>query len=277
LRTSRILNCAALTVAAAVAAALAALAVTALAATPAARAASSVNYVALGDSYSSGVGAGNYTSSSGSCDRSTGAYPQLWTNANAPASFRFVACSGATTQSVISGQLSALNSATTLVSVTAGGNDAGFSNVMETCVLRSQGSCLSAVSSAESFISGTLPGRLNTMLRDIRADAPAATVVVLGYPDLYDMSRSSSCIGLSTADRAALNRGADDLDGVLATAAAANHDVFADVRTEFAGHAICDSGGWLHSVDIFSISSSYHPTATGQRDGYLPALRRAAG
>src|ERR1039458_3407227 len=42
-------------------------------ATPAA-AQSSVSYVALGDSYSSGVGAGNYYSSSGSCDRSANAY-----------------------------------------------------------------------------------------------------------------------------------------------------------------------------------------------------------
>ena len=74
--------------------------------------ASSVNYVALGDSYSSGVGAGSYTSSSGSCDRSTNAYSQLWANANDPASYVSVACSGATTSSVISGQLSALSAST---------------------------------------------------------------------------------------------------------------------------------------------------------------------
>ena len=54
-------------------------------------------YVALGDSYSSGVGAGDYTSSSGSCDQSTNAYGQLWANANSPSSFSFEACSGATT------------------------------------------------------------------------------------------------------------------------------------------------------------------------------------
>jgi len=97
--------------------------------------ASSANYVALGDSYSSGVGAGSYTSSSGSCDRSTNAYSQLWANANSPASYVSVACSGATTSSVISSQLSALSASTTLVSITVGGNDIGFSSVMETCVL----------------------------------------------------------------------------------------------------------------------------------------------
>jgi lysophospholipase L1-like esterase len=236
-----------------------------------------VNYVALGDSYSAGVGAGNYISSSGSCDRSTSAYPQLWADASKPASFTFAACSGATTLSVISDQLSALSASTTLVSVTAGGDDAGFTSVMETCVLESQNSCLSAVSTAEAFVASQLPARLDTMLADIRRHAPSATVVVLGYPDLYDLSHSGLCIGLSGADRSALNQGAGDLDTALATAAQVSHDEFADVRPQFAGHEICDSASWLHSVDIFAISSSYHPTAAGQQDGYLPVFGRAAG
>jgi|CZKW01.1.fsa_nt_gi hypothetical protein len=66
---------------------------------------SGVNYVALGDSYASGVGAGSYCSSSGSCDRSANAYPAPWDNANAPASYTSAACSGATTSTVISSQL----------------------------------------------------------------------------------------------------------------------------------------------------------------------------
>src|SRR5215472_14655049 len=166
------------------------------------------HYVALGDSYSSGVGAGSYTSSSGSCDRSTKAYSQLWANANSPASYVSVACSGATTSSLISGQLSALSSTTTLVSVTVGGNDVGFSSVMETCVLSSTSTCVSAINKAESQMTSTLPGALNSVLSDIAADAPNAKVVVLGYPDLYDLSKSSTCIGLSTTDRTDLNQAA---------------------------------------------------------------------
>ena len=72
--------------------------------------AATVNYVALGDSYSSGVGAGSYYSSSGSCDRSPNAYPAQWAAANSVTSFTFAACSGATTADVINNQLSALNS-----------------------------------------------------------------------------------------------------------------------------------------------------------------------
>lgn len=262
---------------AAVAASLTIGLVTAVATSSAADAASAVNYVALGDSYSSGLGAGDYVSSSRSCDRSYDAYPKHWAGAHAPASFISVACSGATMADVLSSQLSALSASTTLVSITIGGNDAEFSSVMQTCVLSSTSSCENAVSTAEAFVSSQLPARLNTTLQAIRTDAPNAKIVVLGYPDLYDLSKSSGCIGLSTTDRAALNGGADDLDSALAQAAKANGDTFADVRGQFAGHEICDSDSWLNSVDIFAISSSYHPNASGQELGYLPVFTSAAG
>jgi len=258
------------------AAAVTAAVVNAAAVTAAVVNATAVNYVALGDSYSSGLGAGDYLSSSGSCDRSADAYPEQWVAANSPATFTSVACSGATTADVLASQVSALSASTTLVSITIGGNDAGFSSVMETCVFASTSTCVNAVKNAETFVAGQLPARLDSTLQTIAADAPNAKVVVLGYPDLYDLSRSGSCIGLSTQDRVALNQGADDLDNALQAAAQANQDTFADVRGQFAGHEICDSGSWLHSVDIFAISSSYHPTAAGQELGYLPVFSRAA-
>jgi lysophospholipase L1-like esterase len=237
-----------------------------------AQASSAVHYVALGDSYSSGVGAG---STSGSCDQSPNAYPALWAKANSPASFAFAACSGATTTDVINSQLSSLSSATTLVSITIGGNDVGFSSVMETCVLNSTSTCQSAVSAGVKYVDDTLPGQLDTTLADIRAHAPNAKVVVVGYPDFYDLS-ASLCLGLSSADHQALDNGVSDLDAALKTAAAANNDTFADVRSAFSGHELCDGAGWLNSVDILDIDSSYHPTATGQKDGYLPVFTAAA-
>lgn len=236
-----------------------------------AQAASSVNYVALGDSYASGVGAG---STSGSCSQSPNAYPALWATANSPASFTFAACSGAKTSDVISSQLSSLKSSTTLVSITIGGNDVGFSSIMETCVLESTSSCESAVSAAEQYANNTLPGLLNTMLADIHAAAPSAKIIVVDYPDFYDLS-VPICIGLSSADHQALDNGINDLDGVIQTAAARGGDTFADVRPEFAGHELCDGAGWLNSI-TFPIGNSYHPTATGQLDGYLPVFRAAA-
>jgi hypothetical protein len=137
---------------------------------------------------------------------------------------------------------------------------------------------VNAVSKAEAFITTQLPAKLDATLQAIRAHAPAAKIVVLGYPDLYDLSKSSTCIGLSTKDRTALNGGADALDSALATAATTvNGATFADVRHQFAGHEICDSGSWLNSVDIFALSSSYHPNASGQEQGYQPVFTTAAG
>ncbi|MFE6041722.1 SGNH/GDSL hydrolase family protein [Streptomyces sp. NPDC056452] len=232
------------------------------------------NYVALGDSYSSGVGAGNYTSESGGCMRSTNAYPSLWAAANAPSSFKFVACSGATTGSVSSGQLSALSSSTTLVSVTAGGNDVGFADVMQTCVLQSEATCVSRVNTAVSQMENSLPTSLDSLYGNIRSRAPQAHVVVLGYPRFYKLS--GSCIaGLTETERGAINNASNVLNGVLAKRAADAGFTFSSVVDEFTGHELCSGDAWIHSVSI-PISNSYHPKAIGQSNGYLPAFRSVA-
>lgn len=241
-----------------------------LAAAPAS-AQSAVNYVALGDSYASGLGAGSY--SGGSCDRSANAAAQLWANAHSPTSFAFVACSGATTSDVSNNQISALSSATTLVSIIIGGNDVGFSSVMETCVLGSDSDCVNAINNAEAQARSTLPGSLNTLFNDISARAPGARVVVMGYPEFYDLSKSSGCIGLSTTKRQAIDGGADVLDSVISAAVSGHAGfVYPEVRPAFSGHEICDSTSWLKSVDWLNLSDSYHPTASGQSGGYYPVL-----
>ena len=96
--------------------------------------------------------------------------------------------------------------------------------------------------------------------------------MLLGYPELYDLSKSATCIGLSTRARIALNAAADALDRALHAAAAAGNAIWADVRGQFARHEICDTGSWLHSVDLFAPGASYHPTASGQGLGYLPVF-----
>jgi lysophospholipase L1-like esterase len=236
--------------------------------------AAATGYVALGDSYSSGVGAGSYISSSGDCDRSTKAYPYLWQAAHAPASFSFMACSGAKTGDVMNNQLGTLGASTGLVSITIGGNDAGFSDVMMTCVLQSDSACLSRIATAKAYVDSTLPGQLDTVYSAIRAKAPSAHVVVLGYPRFYKLG--TTCVGLSETKRSAINGAADYLDAAIAKRAADHGFTFGDVRTTFSGHEICSGTPWLHSVDWTDISQSYHPTAAGQSGGYLPVLTGAA-
>ncbi|WP_405190469.1 SGNH/GDSL hydrolase family protein [Streptomyces anulatus] len=230
-------------------------------------------YVALGDSYSSGVGAGSYLSDSGDCRRSTNAYPYLWQAANSPTSFDFVACSGATTSSVASSQLGVLSSSTSLVSVTAGGNDVGFADVMQDCVLSSEATCISSVNNAVSQMNNTLPGSLDSLYDGIRARAPQAQVVVLGYPRFYKLA--GSCVaGLSEVERTAINNASDVLNDVIAKRSADAGFTFSSVVDEFTGHELCSGDAWLHSVSV-PIYNSYHPKAAGQSGGYLPAFRSA--
>ena len=240
---------------------------------PAASAAGA-NYVALGDSYSSGVGAGDYTSDSGSCDRSPNAYSALWAAANSPASYVSVACAGATTADVESSQLSALSPSTTLVSITIGGNDENFAGIMEDCNLYSDQTCVDEIQAAEDDAQATLPGKLGTLYDDIRADAPNATVAVLDYPDFYDLA--NDCVGLSQTKRAKIDEGIDVLDSITSDAAAGAGFDFADVRGAFAGHEICDDNRWLHSVNFSDFSESYHPTADGHSQAYLPVFSSVA-
>ncbi|HJQ47411.1 MAG TPA: SGNH/GDSL hydrolase family protein [Amycolatopsis sp.] len=242
-------------------------ALTTLGLTTAAEAAT-VNYVALGDSYSSGVGAGSYLDSS-SCKRSANAYPYLYKKKTG-ASLSFRACSGAKTGDVTSSQVAALGSGTDLVSITVGGNDAGFSGVMEDCILEGDSGCKTAVDNAVSYVHTTLPGRLASVYSTIRSKAPNAEVVVLGYPHIYKIGGSCS-VGLSDTSRGYLNSGADALDTVIEKEATNAGFAFADVRSAFTGHEICSGSPWLHSV-TWPVDESYHPTATGQASGYYPTF-----
>ncbi|AVH59596.1 MULTISPECIES: SGNH/GDSL hydrolase family protein [Streptomyces] len=251
------------------------LALTGAATAQASQAAAATGYVALGDSYSSGVGAGSYISSSGDCKRSTKAYPYLWAAAHSPSSFDFTACSGARTSDVTANQLGPLSSATGLVSISIGGNDAGFADVMTTCVLQSESSCLARIATARAYVDSTLPGRLDSTYSAIRSRAPAAHVVVLGYPRFYKLN--GSCLaGLSETERAAINDASDYLNSAISKRAANHGFTFGDVRGTFTGHEICSGNSWLHSVNWLNIGESYHPTAAGQSGGYLPVFNGAA-
>lgn len=245
------------------------LAVTIVAAAPA-RAAAPVDYVALGDSYSSGVGAPPYTIST--CFRSPRSYAQLWADANDVSSFAFVACSGATTSSMTP-QFSSLNADTDLVSITIGGNDVGFADTVVACVLGTSRRCSAAVDDGIETANTVLPGRLDATYRTIRNRAPDAEVVVLGYPRL--VAADGNC--LTASKRAALNRGADLLHSVIEARAGAAGFRYVDARQRFDTHGACGSSPWINRFSLARVVDSFHPNAAGYSQGYLQLLNSAVG
>lgn len=229
------------------------------------------SYVALGDSYSSGTGTRTYINDGTSCQRSVYAYPSL-VSASKGLTLNFRACSGATVADVTSTQLSALSASTTQVSISVGGNDAGFADVLTECAQPGWASdCNGAIDGAQSIINGTIPSRLATLYSSIRSKAPNAKVVVVGYPRIFMGEDCNAFTWFSPAEESRLNSTADLLNSKISSAASARGFSFVNPTSRFTGHAVCDSVEWLNGLSN-PISDSYHPNVAGHRDGYAPLV-----
>ena len=197
-------------------------------------------YAALGDSYSSGQGAGQYeagTDADGdTCYRSPLAYGPLLDQAKQLGEFTFVACAGAVTSDLVNAnhdgktdpesdavepaQIGEIPATTKTVTVTIGGNDAGFASVLASCVLGKVGPINVFPHFFRSFdgcaddedLNTTVTDRLQALAGDADAQTPAKTTIVpvtdllsrihqrapqariylVGYPVLFG-SFSGSC------------------------------------------------------------------------------------
>ncbi|GAA1069669.1 SGNH/GDSL hydrolase family protein [Kitasatospora arboriphila] len=242
-----------------------------------ASAAPAARYAALGDSYAAGVGAGAYDPVSAGCRRSTRSYPELWRAANGPADFLFAACNGAATADVERDQVPRVPADTTLVTLTVGGNDLGFGDAVVACLqpLTTDAHCDAALDESERRLREELPGRLDTLYRALDAKAPAARVVVTGYPHL--LGTAATCLIGTEARRARFNALTDALDDLIERQSAKQGFRFADVRAGFDGHGACRGGPdeWIHPITL-PLWESYHPKAAGQSGGYLPSVSDAA-
>jgi lysophospholipase L1-like esterase len=239
-------------------------------------------YVALGDSYSSGTGTRTYYDSN--CQKSVYSYPYLLHNAHPSWTFVQAACSGATTSTLLSGQVSSVTSDTNWVSYTIGGNDAGFSSVITECAQPGWLSdCNGAIDNAQSFIQNTLPGRLDQVNNTIKSRAASAKVIVLDYPRLFNGEDCNAGTFFSPSEETRLNQTADMLKSVLSAAAsrAGANFLFRDVIPPFIGHAVCDGGGgssteWINGLSN-PVGESYHPKTTGHANGYYPVVHNTTG
>ena len=228
-------------------------------------------YVALGDSYSSGLGAGG---ASGACLRSRRAYPyRLGRTVSA-----LRACAGATTGDVLDRQLATFPRGTRLVTITIGGNDAGFIGVIERCLLGSPGACNTRVSRAQRFVRTELSARLRRVYEAIRTRAPDASVIVAGYPRLFARRPWCGPIGrIDDREQRRLNEAANLLTRTIAAEVRRHRGFrFADVRKAFNGGGVCARSPRIHGVTS-PPSSSFHPTARGYETYARVIRRRLAG
>ena len=251
-------------------------------------------YVALGDSYSAGTGSRDY-SWDGACWRGPRAYPALVAKAlgyaEAQGTFGFPACNGAKTgvgkglftgaissTDVLKGQLARLGDATRLVTISIGGNDAGFSDIAKVCGLpeapwvnRCVGSRGSMVARARRFIKDTIPGRLNKVYEVIKAKAPKARVIVVGYPRLFGAEDCNAWTGFSAEEREELNKAANLMADITRQAAGRYRFLFVDPRDAFNGHDNCaGKKAWINGLSRrkgtwATTDESFHPNAEGHK------------
>lgn len=245
------------------------------------------DYVALGDSYSSGEGSWNYDvpGYGEECHTSSDSYPYYVASATSYGTPNLVACSGAVTDdmwnysedlSSDAGQFDQLDFDTELVTLTIGGNDAGFQEVLTACVetpahsgynCRLNSSLTNAVSNRMNALDNGTPttngGRsihsITSVLQGIHSRSPNAEIYIGGYPRLFgsnisDYTTNSSAPGgasctvtagavVSYSDAQWMNARANQLNGIISDAVDVVRQSGIDatyVPSNFNGHVLCD-------------------------------------
>jgi lysophospholipase L1-like esterase len=259
--------------------------------------------VALGDSFSSGEGAPKFEPGSArlgnSCHRSLKSWPRLVAEAR-DASFVSYACSGAEIPEVLISdpdrrqverrtaqivRLARLDSVD-LVTLTIGGNDAGFADILASCVGHISfrpchyryraGGPLDLLDTIHE-----LRPRLRAVYRRVRKVAPA-DLMVLGYPRLFpaDPAERTCVLGFSDDEIRFLNDRTTRFNRMIKRAAHAEGAIFVDVRNAFEGHELrCGKDPNRMVNNIFQRlhrEFSFHPTVDGYRrlaDLAIPAWR----
>ncbi|TNB70483.1 SGNH/GDSL hydrolase family protein [Arthrobacter sp. BB-1] len=248
-----------------------------------------LDYVALGDSYSSGIGSSPHVTVSPlypaelqPCYQASPGYADVLDAQDGVQLTANAACAGWTAAAVpyqvqVASAAGVLNAETDLVTITAGGNDVGFTNLLATCMLQALKDCKTAVRAGEAVAKTQVLPALMAAYAAIRAQAPNAKIVALGYPHLFSPEFGDTPI--ITADAAQIfNKGTDTLNKVIREAAANSAGtVYVNVTDEFAGHGIGLPGSWFYfdPTDPFA-GMNFHPTATGYAEGYADAINREA-
>lgn len=232
-----------------------------------------MNWAAMGDSYASGIGAGERGSLSGdtSCSRYTEAYPNVMNvvlDSTAPDTreFFYVACSGAKTADVKDNQAGSFVGDIDIATLSVGGNDIGFFNLINNCIFQFfiTASCEEQISITQGLIDSedfhsNLDGVLSKILENARSSQ--FRLYMSGYAHFWNHD-TTQCDDVSwsywnradppklTRDlRRALNDLTTNLNNAIndAVGRANGRDprqpvVFVDYSGSFGGHRYCEEG-----------------------------------
>jgi PKD repeat protein len=282
------------------------------------------NYVALGDSFSSGEGVPDFESKTktddDSCHRSLdGAYSKILEADNAvPESLDFVACSGAvmsafdTPSNGEDAQGDHLRERTKLVTLTFGGNNVHFAQILETCIGTGLVSAFVdnrlGLDRLGLHIGALLPackpiwahkvdeemkkldagpntgGSLANLYTRVQAKARHARVLVVGYPQIFSAnSLINSCWGITAADVRWIHDVQERFNELIARAADSAGVEYVDPSQAFDDHDVCSSDPWVNTpvemVDSHGVHPEYgfHPNRSGQTELAKLIERQLAG
>jgi GDSL-like lipase/acylhydrolase family protein len=251
----------------------------------AAAAARADNYVSLGDSYAAGPLIPNTIGSPYGCIRSDHNYPHL-SAAGIGLPLRDPSCSGATTNDLTQPQdvdpdgpnppqFNSLDASTTVVSLTIGGNDIGFSSIAESCVTYNPFShpCKDkydsgGVDQISQRIQATAP-KVAAVLQGIHSRSPSARVFVVNYPAIFPET-GSGCwpqMPISYSDTPYLRAKEQELNQMLATQSAANGATLVSWYVASIGHDACKSSSvrWVEPLVPGNLAAPIHPNKAGMQ------------
>jgi lysophospholipase L1-like esterase len=249
------------------------------------------SYVALGDSYTAGPIIPVQQADPLGCLRSDHNYPHLVAAALGIGNFRDASCSGAETedmtepQGVSPGpnppQFDRLNASTELVTLGIGGNDIGFSEIIENCFAPTPTGhpcqdhyVVNGQDELRARIATTAP-KVAAVLQGIRERSPLARIYVVPYIAILPETGPGCWPQMPIApDDVPYLRGIQhELNDMLAREARANGARYVDAYTPSIGHDACQLPvfRWVEPAVPTTPAAPVHPNLFGMQ-GYAAAV-----
>jgi lysophospholipase L1-like esterase len=247
---------------------------------------STIDYVAMGDSFSAGPFIGTMRTDPEGCARSRDNYPAFLADWLDVASYTDVTCSAATTadlyapMTMFNGgttgpQIDAVSADTDLVTLGIGGNDFGIYDGLIRC---QQAGAVCPVDQLGAD-ARKVAGRVEQAVRRISKVAPDAEVLVVGYPDILPTEGTCNAVGASAEVLGPVTEVAGLLNASLRKGAEAAGASYVDMEAVSAGHDVCAKGrAWVNGPRFRAgIAAPFHPKINGMRAVATEAFRQLTG